>query len=371
MRAILRQLMMLFAAITAAYALLLTISLMIMPVESASIGLDTSRATHSLYMTEPKYVFLSRSTLQTPRDRILLLGASNVVAGFRQSELQQLLHGQEVDKLAVGGSNVTQVAQIVDLVHEVQGTEARRHNTFVIGLWYGLFADDRERWYTPDRHAGDTDIDIERYRYGFFHRSDEGPVAMLPPRWLSAATVLIHPMLVIDRVARDATNSLRQRLAGKTDALTEAQRNAIQVSPNEQQRYLAFWADYMGGGGRLPDAQFMALDRLVNEITRNGGRVILLDLPIPSWHAQSSPYEADYRLRMAKLFVHLSGRPNVVVMPLATNDTDMDFSDEVHPKPRVAQRWTTWLADALRALPCDPSDTPTVLAASDTRSTQR
>ena len=100
-----------------------------------------------------------------------------MLAGFRPARLQQLVPQATVHNLAIGGANMTEVRQMVDLVLEVQSPAAQRRNLFVIGAWYGLFADDRARWYTPDRHPGDTDLDIERYRYGFYRRTADGPVA--------------------------------------------------------------------------------------------------------------------------------------------------------------------------------------------------
>ena len=38
----------------------------------------------SLYLTEPKYVFMARARLNNPRDKAILLGASNMGAGFKQ-----------------------------------------------------------------------------------------------------------------------------------------------------------------------------------------------------------------------------------------------------------------------------------------------
>jgi hypothetical protein len=351
MRALLRQSALLLLSCLAMYALVLGLSYLWMAPSMSTAGMDTASASRSLFLTEPKYVFLGRTALASDHDKVLLLGASNVVAGFRQTQLQALLPGSEVDNIGVGGSNVTQLAQIVDLVHGVQTPEQRRHNTFVIGLWYGLFADDAVRWNTPDRHAGDTDIDIERYRYGFYRRGDQGPVEVLPDRWLEAGVRLIHPLLVIDNAARDMTATLRQRIAGKPAAFSDAQRDAMMVSDEERQRYLAFWADYMGNSKVLPDAQFQQLTTLVAHIAQAGGRVVLVDLPIPEWHSRQSPYYADYRARITQFFDQQHGQPRVAVAQLATGDADADFSDEVHPKPRVAQSWSRHLAAALNTLP--------------------
>lgn len=347
MKLILKQTFYLLAALAALYGLLLAVTLALVPRADFSQRMDTTQAGNSLYLTEPKYVFMTRSRLNTVSDKVLLVGASNMAVGFRQSQLQQLLPQAEVHNLAVGGSNATQVRQVVDLVREVQSPEARRHNTVVIGLWYGLFADDKARWHSADRHAGDTDIDIERYRYGFYKRTDDGPVPVLSPEHLDLGVTLIHPYLVLDRTARDLTKSLRSRLAGKAPAMTDEQRNAVLLSATEKQKYLEFWREYMGNAPALTDAPFNEIARLVDTVVADGGRVVLVDLPIPQWHASGSPLYADYRRRADELVARLASRGRVTVVAMSDAAADDDFSDEVHPKPRAAPRWAERLASGL------------------------
>lgn len=349
LRIVLRQLGWLVLAVLVLYAVLLAVSLALVPRQHDFLGMDTGRASASLYLTEPKYVFLGRSALDTTTDKVIMVGASNVVVGFKQPQVQRLMPGAQVHNLGVGGSNMTQVREIVDLVQEVQTPEARRHNTFVVGLWYGLFADDAVRWHTPDRHAGDTDIDIERYRYGFYRRSDAGPEPLLPAKYLDAGATLIHPWLVIDKLTRDATRGLRAHLAGKAQGITDEQRNAVVLSEAEKQRYLDFWTDYMGHKP-LGLQQFGELKKLIDSVTANGGKVVLVDLPLPAWHAERSPYFAEYQQRRHDFLASLAPHGDVAVLVLSDGrGPDEDFSDEVHPKPRVTPVWAQQLATALNA----------------------
>lgn len=354
MKPILVQLARLAAALAGVYAALLLVSLVVRPNERGPERLDSARAGESLYLTEPKYLFFNRSRLDTEQDKVLVLGASNTLVGFKQRELQAALPDREVHNVSVSGSNITQLRQVVELVQEVQSTAARRHNTFVLGLWYGTFASDRARWETPDRHPGDTDMDLERYRYGFYRRGDHGAEPMLPPRLLDAGAHLVHPYLVLDALTRDATRSLRERLSGKPPKLTDAERNARVVSPEEQSGYLAFWRKYMGDVDRLEDASFRTLEATVEDVLRAGGRVVLVDLPIPAWHSAGSLLHADYARRMQALLPDLERRDGVRVLRLP-GDANEDFSDEVHPKPRVTARWSQTLAGSL-VLPNERED---------------
>jgi hypothetical protein len=347
MKHLFTQLGRLAAAVVALYgALLLLAWLLVSPTDRAG-SVDTARASHSLFLTEPKYVFFERTRLANEEDRLLVLGASNAMVGFKPAQLAPLLPGRSVHNLSVGGSNITQVGQVAELVREVQSPRAQARDLYVIGLWYGVFASDRARWHTPDREAGDTDIDIERYRYGFFQRTEEGPRPVLPAKLLGTGALLVHPFLALDQTSRRLTEAVRGRLSGKPAKLTDAERNARVVSAPERQRMHEFWRHYMGDVEHIDEATWSKLPGVVDDIRSSGARVVLVDLPIPRWHRQGSPLAADYRRRFDALAPSLRARDGVQVVSLADDDGDEDFSDEVHPKPRVTARWAERLAEAI------------------------
>jgi hypothetical protein len=296
-------------------------------------------------------VFLNRAAVRPDASRIVFVGASNTAVGFKQQEVQALVPSSEVDNLSVGGSNMTQVAQIVDLVQDLQSPPARRRTTFVIGMWYGMFVQDGFRWATPDRHKGDTDIDIERYRYGFYRRSDSGPRQVLPSDKLSLGVMLIHPYLAFDELSRVASKGIRERLQGKLPRRSDAERNASIVSESERVVALKYWQEQMHSDGPLGDEQFLVLRDLVARILAQGSEAILVDLPIPRWHAERSPFYADYVNRKNALLSVLQGKPGFRFLEMAGKNEDFDFSDEVHPKPRVTPVWAAQVAAILQGPP--------------------
>ena len=75
--------------------------------------------------------------------------------------------------------------------------------------------------------------------------------------------------------------------------------------------------------------------------------MLLVDLPIPRWHSEGSALARDYRERLERALPSLCSQPGVRLLRLADQDANDDFSDEVHPKPRVSPRWAARLAEAL------------------------
>src|SRR6478736_3262671 len=103
MTLILKQIATLAASLLALYGIALAVTLVLVPGTDVGRQLDAGQARSSLFMTEPKYVFLSRSSLNTTDDKVILLGASNMQVGFRQAQVQALVPGAEVHNLSVGG----------------------------------------------------------------------------------------------------------------------------------------------------------------------------------------------------------------------------------------------------------------------------
>jgi hypothetical protein len=349
MRAILKQGLYLLIAVVGIYAALLGFSYALVPPAKQGVGLDSARAGSTLFTTEPKYVLLNRAALRPNSPRIVVVGASNSVVGFKQRELQSLLPDAEVDNLSVGGSNMTQIAQIVDLVQDLQDVAARRRTTYVIGMWYGMFTQDNFRWDTPDRHKGDTDINIEQYRYGFYRRSENGAKQVLPADKLRFGVILIHPYLVFDEASRWVNEALRDHWVGRPPHRTDADRNATIVSAVDRELALKYWHEQMHSNGPIADEQFVVLKGLILRTVAQGSRVVLVDLPIPRWHAESSPFYPDYLRQKNLLLDALQGKAGVTYLEMADQNSDLDFSDEVHPKPRVTQQWAARVAALLTA----------------------
>jgi hypothetical protein len=344
MRAILKQMTFLIVSLAGIYVVLLGLSYALVPPMTGGAGLDSSLAANTIFATDPKYVFLNRAALRPDLPRIVFVGASNSSVGFKQREVQPLMSGMEVDNLSVNGSNITQVAQAVDLIQDLQDSEARKRTTFVVGIWYGMFTQDRFRWDTPDRHKGDTDIDIERYRYGFYRRTADGPRQILPAKELSIGVTLIHPYLAFDQISRLASKALRDRLFGRAPTRTDAERNASVVSETEKEAALKYWHEQMHSDGPIAEEQFVVLRNLIAKILDQGSRVVLVDLPLPRWHEQRSPFYPDYLRHKKSLLAELQGRDGIAYLEMTDHDGDFEFSDEVHPKPRITPLWAERIA---------------------------
>ena len=353
MRAVLRQLGLLVVSVALIYALIWILMAVAYQDPHAQTGLNTGSASRTLYMTEPKYVFLNRSALANDTPRAIFIGASNTVVGFKQPEVASLVHGLEIDNLGVGGANITEMEQVFDLVEQIQDESARANTTYVISIWYGEFFENRAKWFSSERVAGDTDVNIEEYRYGFYRRTGAGPVAVLPPRYLNLEVEAIRPFLALDRISRELSGTARHFIHGKapedeqTPEAVIRRRNAAVLTEAEKKDDLSYWKTQMLGRESISEEQVNVLRELIGRILASGSKVLLVDLPIPKWHKLGSPIYSSYIQQRDAVVNEFRGRAGFVFFDMSEKDDESEFSDEVHPKPAIAPQWASTVVGPL------------------------
>jgi len=89
------------------------------------------------------------------------------------------------------------------------------------------------------------------------------------------------------------------------------------------------------------------LRRLVARLLSQGSGVVIVDLPLPRWHRERSPYMTSYNGQLAALVRRYSGTPGFSFLSLKGLGDDDDFCDEVHPKPRLRSAWSAQLATGI------------------------
>jgi hypothetical protein len=154
---------------------------------------------------------------------------------------------------------------------------------------------------------------------------------------------------VFDELSRRASKELRDRLFGRAASRTDAERDASVVSAADQEAALKYWREQMHSDGPIAEEQFSVLRGLIDRILAQGSRVVLVDLPIPRWHAQRSPFYQDYLRHKNMLVSDLGGRDGFAYLELTGLNGDLEFSDEVHPKPRVTRQWAARVAGIIGA----------------------
>ena len=346
------------------YATLLALSFVVAPPVARKGWMDVWNMDASLFTTAPKFAYLGRDELDTMEPKVLLIGASNTGAGLRQGDVQALVPCAKVSNLALGGANISEMRELVDLIDKARSQDARRSDTIVLGIWYGMFVDSGQNW--PAQN-GDTDLTIERYRYGFERRTETGPVAVLPPGWLHTGVTLIRPYLLLEKIARSVTSPMRYGLFGKPPAVTEADKEKEGLSAEGRTNAIAWWRWIMGPRDVISAGQVDVLRHLIEELLDARKTVVLVDMPIPTWHRDRSPWTPSYAGALQDTVARFTGRPHFVFVDTHDLGADDNFTDEVHPKPHLARELAARVAATLEPLVCMPGSSTREAASAENK----
>ena len=76
---------------------------------------------------------------------------------------------------------------------------------------------------------------------------------------------------------------------------------------------------------------------------------MIVDLPLPSWHARGVNAFADYQRRKWTFYGAMLRIRDVSYINLQQGFPDDGFYDSIHPKPKAAEEWAIRMAVGLRS----------------------
>ena len=292
-------------------------------------------------------VVYNRLPLRRGGNRIIMIGASNM-GEIPAGDITTSNRDTEVDNMSISGSVPQDWSRILDLAYEMIPLPARRQTTFVAGVWYGSFMFDRPQ-------EAD-ELDNELLRFGLYRRLADGNVALrVPIRTLPIALTALRPLILEirfwDSLAlqnRYAAESLLAwtKNSGSPDEF--ARDDVVTAGPSHQEFLLA---KRVANARPLNPGAFDALKAEAVKVSQSGGRFVIADLPLPSWHSNNVPEFAEYQQQKWRYFVGMLKLPGVFYVNLQTGVSDSDFYDSVHPKPIAARAWARRLGSSLTSLP--------------------
>lgn len=294
--------------------------------------IDTQRM-NTIYTPEPIGLADGISEIDPDGRNLFLVGSSNVREGFRPDVISARIPSLTVHNVAIGASNLAEVYEIVQYVSHFLSPKGRRNAVYVVGIWYGQFVSNEKRWGSK----GSTDLDLELRKFHLFTIKDyEVTQTVAIPRWMEVNYIrLFLPLVAAKRLMIYASGTrIRAPYSGVVDA-------------NYKAESMRFWRDYMGP----PDCstfaqQFRYLKKLSVFVQQTGGKLVLVDMPLPAWHKTESPYERLFQDTKRNCLGPMVNGPNSAYIELQAQGDD-DFYDSAHPKATAAVRWSSALADSL------------------------
>jgi len=356
---LLRHALITLGFLTAIYLVMLGVSLLMFPADG-HIPVGQRVAEETIYASDPRVMVYGRGALANADRKVVFVGASDVMESFRPDQTSRALGGMQIHNMALGGSNMTTTDEVVNLILDATPPEGRKHLTIVLGLWYGLFTTDKQRFEGYPTH-----IEVEEMRYGLYQPPPDGkgpPQPVLPSRLMLAADFLMRPVLLGSFFRSNYWDPFYY--GTKEEILTwlghgkPPQRFMMapiedldhhQLTDEEKRILNGRENDKVGPASAQTDEGFHHLIRMARRTQEAGVRLIILDMPITSWHAAAMPQFASFQTRKRPWLAAVLRYPNVRYVNLQKDVDDSEFSDFIHPRPRFTNEWAKRAAKLIRA----------------------
>lgn len=313
-----------------------------------------------------RVVFGTGQLARTEQPTIFIIGASGSQEAYRPTDWEKLLPGYSVHNLSIGGSNITQLDEVLDHIIKSTPASVLSQSILVVPVIYALFVDDETRWSKAitleEQEANLPGVtDLERAsRFCAAWCSVDSVVFRYGPPWLISLLKTDHRLLerlretVLDQSREHfLKNSFDQlfvptSVTGSSANKGGSAKDGPDLAIGQKRRDEVRWLEnYMGGKSALQREQFDKLKALIAKAGSVGMRVYLVGMPLPSWHRSETQYDAQARQALQTL-VAKSAQPLLHFVELDGTVPDEDFRDLAHPTPEAASRWTSMLIERMQ-----------------------
>ncbi len=295
-------------------------------------------------------VVYNRRPLMQNHPQVILIGSSNF-QHYSANAIASEMPGVSASNMAVDGSDLADFRLIVNLAYEALPALPSDKHTFVFGLWYGEFI----------QGVGQKFLDTELVRYGLYQKVEDDRARLKIPRaTLPVAVAALRPLIILKRAWEPLTavtisvvnDILGQPRPAAIDSA--AQDGAPNLSDAEKR---ALIERRSAEGNRVSDDVLAKLMPIAKRISDRGDRLVLVDLPLPRWHAQAVPAATDYSSRKQAYFAEVLRLPGIYYVDMEGIATDADFYDSVHLRPNACFELAHRVGQALAVLPAQAART--------------
>jgi hypothetical protein len=319
-------------------------------------------------------IFFSSSLAKSRQPMIVIAGASAAQEGYPPEIARTVAPNFLVHNFSMGGANISEVDQIIDhALKAAPPSDIIGRSLLVLAVSYPMFVPNQKRWRDPIFVPPDalklsevlTDIEREALRCPgacnpgspFFKIAPGWIVALAKERYTLLLPIVRHlPVHLGDPLLR---KKIWRQNPRKLLEPRSSQKSASETPQTPPEPYLVmahrqmdFLTQYMGQPqGVLHNEQFERLKTLITKVRSYGFRVVVVDMPLPSWHREKSPFFAPYQTKLRDALASHLDSSTVEFVSLADAIPDDEFRDSVHPKEEAATHWASVLMEHLRALP--------------------
>ena len=291
---------------------------------------DTGKTWHALAVSEVRLAVYGAPYLgRTSTPKLIAMGASAVREGIRPEDWENFEHTVEVHNLAIGALTPENMIQLWKHIEAAVPAPVAKKSIIMIGVMYAMFNDS---W--PNL------IQDEESRLGPFFRVNV-------ERWagrdvFNGVKAAVLPLFAMDKIFRDDMELIAKPL----DSFIHEHDYPVWVVSHD--RALAAWAHLMGDKDILPPDKVEKILPLFKAIRNAGFKVVVVNMPLPSWHSERSPYDHQFQQIFLPRMQYLAKEDDGIIF-LDAHDflPDNYFSDSSHPNREGARLLSQYLYEEL------------------------
>ena len=294
-------------------------------------------APRSIFTIGPQYAVYGVRKLDNSPDQIFIVDGSTGAKAFKPLTIMNEIPGYKVHNLAINGSNISEMSEIVDIINSKVDVRNLHSAVFILCGQYSTFLDNPREFRDPL-----TIVDRERLRFHLYMLDKERVVPALPEPAMTAALFLTRPFIWLYTLKFNILNELQ---GGREWLAALSQTDAEQKPSGKLEFYRNYWLMLFQKRG-AEDDQFNQFDKLVDRLVAMKATVVYVDLPVPSYLRKNFYIYDDYRRHVKKI----ARNPSVHYLDLSDWASDDQFSDDIHPKPEFCDKWSARLAAYLNTV---------------------
>jgi len=344
LKAILKQTLLVLLFLGLWYTVIFCITYLFYPYSDDTNRIDTKLAKNTIFGNDSRYIIFNIHRIaSSDKKKIFFIGSSKTKDGFRPDELQEYFPEYEIHNFALGGSQMAEMKQVVEYILSHTSDNSIKKSVFVIGMFYEFFRNKEKNKITH--------FTSEKLRYGLYELENGEVKPLFDAKLMPFISNILRPFLFVSNFIRIYnliladfdTFFVRQRRIDFTVFLRHVYPELDRKLSKENIKNIIEKLNVT-----KQDTQkegFKIFIDMCNLIKQKGAKIILLDLPIPTWHQKASTFFGKYQQRKED-YIKQVNNGNVLYINMINSLPDSTFLDSNHPYPTYTKLWSKTFADS-------------------------
>jgi len=293
-------------------------------------------------------IFMDLGAQQALTKRMFIVGGSNAFMGLRPAVFQNIFPEFTVFGMEGPGIHAQQLRDLFDMVKLTSGGSLKG-TVFVIGIGFSQFMEAPERLRIAASDQDPTAMEKEGLKYGLYRIKDNELELINDPHLKPLAHQVLSRRLLWYLLIMKGYQCY-EGLWQWVDRLT-GRLSPPSIDERTRQNSLILWTKTLGSMGDYMERgrEWKRFWSFCQEAHQSGASLVLVDMPMPGWLREHSPYYQKYISKRGNYLKQILTMDQVSYIDLTDHFPDTNFIDSAHPTAQAAQDWGRQVAQFIQS----------------------